>query len=55
MILSALRNCFMTIGVEKGSRPPLPPNRTCGSLAFGSPDCGFLIGIGSLPFGHLSW
>ena len=43
------------IGVEKGSRPPLPPNRTCGSLAFGSPDCGFLIGIGSLPFGHLSW
>ncbi len=32
------------IGVGKGSRPPLPPNRTGGFPAYGSPVGGFLIG-----------
>ena len=39
------------IGVEKDSRPPLPPNRTCGFPAYGSPVKSFLIGIGSLQVG----
>jgi len=29
------------IGVGKAFRPPLPPNRTCGSPAYGSPVSGF--------------
>ena len=28
-------------------KPPRPPNRTCGSPAYGSPVGGFFIGIGS--------
>ncbi len=36
-----------SIGVEKGSRPPLPPNRACGSPAHGSPVSGSHIGVGS--------
>src|SRR5882757_1398845 len=32
------------IGVGKAFWPPLPPNRTCGSPAYGSPVAGFLIG-----------
>lgn len=36
------------IGVENGSRRPLPPNRACGSPAHGSPVSGFNIVIGSL-------
>ena len=43
------------IGVEKGSRLPLPPNRACGSPAHGSPVSGFLIGVGSPAFVLLSW
>jgi aconitate hydratase 2/2-methylisocitrate dehydratase len=43
------------IGVEKDSRPPLPPNRACGSPAHGSPVSGFLIGIGSLVVGLWPW
>ena len=39
---------------RKGHRPPLPPNRACGSPAHGSPVSGFLIGIGSLG-GLLPW
>ena len=35
------------IGVGRGLRPPLPPNRTGGSFAYGSPVGGFLIGIDS--------
>lgn len=38
---------FFKIGVEKGACPPLPPNRTCGSPAYGSPVGGFNIVIGS--------
>ena len=34
------------IGV--GKQPPLPPNRTCDSLAYGSPVDSFLIGIDTL-------
>jgi hypothetical protein len=45
----------LMIGVEKGSRPPLPPNRACGFPAHGSPVGGFLIGIGSPTVGLLSW
>src|SRR5450830_1863185 len=47
--------CSTMIGVEKDFRPPLPPNRACGSPAHGSPVSGFLIGIGSLTPGLLSW
>ena len=35
------------IGVGKDSRPPLPPNRACGSPAHGSPVGCFHIGTGS--------
>src|SRR5882724_2776403 len=31
---------------REGFWPPLPPNRTCGSPAYGSPVVGFLIGGG---------
>ena len=34
------------IGLGKGSRPPLPPNRTGGSPAYGSPVRRFHIGTG---------
>ena len=30
---------------REGSAPPLPPNRTCGFPAYGSPVRGFHIGI----------
>jgi hypothetical protein len=40
-------NSPFLIGVGKGSRPPRPPNRACGSPAHGSPVDGFLIGIDS--------
>src|SRR5665647_842416 len=53
----SLRLCqsHRVIGVEKGSHPLRPPNRACGSPAHGSPVSSFLIGIGSLTFGLLSW
>ena len=30
---------------REGPAPPLPPNRTCGFPAYGSPVKGFLFGI----------
>ena len=40
--------CELWDGVDRGregSAPPLPPNRTCGFPAYGSPVRGFLFGI----------
>ena len=34
---------LLRIGVEKAFRPPLPPNRTCGFPAYGSPVGSFFI------------
>ena len=44
-----------TIGVENGSRRPRPPNRTCGSPAYGSPVGSYLIGIVSLQASPYAW
>jgi len=41
-----IANFEETIGV--GKQPPLPPNRTCDFLAYGSPVDSFLIGIDTL-------
>ena len=42
------RHPIRLIGVEKDACPPLPPNRTCGFPAYGSPVSGSSIVIGSL-------
>src|SRR3981081_4157141 len=43
---TAAQKRFHTLGDRgrEGFWPPLPPNRTCGSPAYGSPVAGFLIG-----------
>ena len=42
-------NIYTEVG--KAIKPPLSPNRTCGSPAYGSPVGSFLIGTDALVYG----